>query len=157
MRHTKFLCVIFDDNLEWSNHISYINTKITKRIGIICRGIFLNTTALMNLYHEFIFPYIIYCVEVWGNALSKHVQPLIKLQDKIFKIITPSHIFINKYIYMLCVCLWICMFVHICGPKCTYVNVVDIFIMCMHLACMYSYLDKIHCISFLGYSLISLL
>ena len=38
VRRTKFLCVIFDDNLDWSNHISYINTKIAKGIGIICRA-----------------------------------------------------------------------------------------------------------------------
>ena len=55
-----------------------------------------STAALINLYHAFIFPYLIYCVEVWGNALSKHVQPLIKLQNKILKITTPSHRFINK-------------------------------------------------------------
>ena len=84
--------VIFDDNLDWSNHISYINTKIAKGIGII----FFSTTALINLYHAFRFPYLICCVEVWGNALSKHVQPLIKLQNKILKIITPSHRLINK-------------------------------------------------------------
>ena len=36
VRHTKFLGVIFDDNLDCSNHISYINTKIAKGIGIIC-------------------------------------------------------------------------------------------------------------------------
>ena len=30
VRHTKFLGVIFDDNLDWSNHICYINTKIAK-------------------------------------------------------------------------------------------------------------------------------
>ena len=38
VRHTKFLGVIFDDNLDWSNYISYINTKIAKGIGIICRA-----------------------------------------------------------------------------------------------------------------------
>ena len=38
VRHTKFLGVIFDDNLDWSNHISYINTKIEKEIGIIFRA-----------------------------------------------------------------------------------------------------------------------
>ena len=38
VRHTKSLGVIFDDNLDWSNHISYINTKIAKGIGIICRA-----------------------------------------------------------------------------------------------------------------------
>ena len=40
VRNTKFLAVIFDDNLDWSNHISCINTKIAKGIGIICRTIF---------------------------------------------------------------------------------------------------------------------
>ena len=30
--NTKFLGVIIDDNLNWSNHISYINSKIAKGI-----------------------------------------------------------------------------------------------------------------------------
>ena len=37
------------------------------------------------------FPYLIYCFEVWGNALSTHTQPLIKLQNKIIRIITNSY------------------------------------------------------------------
>ena len=32
----------------------------------------------------------IYCDEVWGNALSTHIQPLIKLQNKIVRIIASS-------------------------------------------------------------------
>ena len=28
VKHTHFLSVIFDECLDWSNHISYINTKI---------------------------------------------------------------------------------------------------------------------------------
>ena len=70
-KHTKCICVIFDDRLEWSNHITYINTKIAKGVGIICREKkFFNTSALINLYNEFVFPYLIYCVEIWRNALS---------------------------------------------------------------------------------------
>ena len=34
----KFLGVIIDDNLNWSNHIFYINSEIAKGIGIICRA-----------------------------------------------------------------------------------------------------------------------
>ena len=91
-KHTKFLGVIFDDNLCWSNHISYINRKIAKGIGIICRAKkHFNTSALINLYNAFVFPYLIYCVEVWGNALSTHKQPLVKLQNKIVRIITYSY------------------------------------------------------------------
>ena len=81
--NTTFLGVIIDDNLNWSNHISYINSKIAKVIGIICRARkFFSKSALVNLYSAFIFLYLIYCVEVWGNALSTHTQPLIKLQNK---------------------------------------------------------------------------
>ena len=33
--NTKFLGVIIDADLNWSNHISYIKPKIAKGIGII--------------------------------------------------------------------------------------------------------------------------
>ena len=46
---------------------------------------------MINLYYAFIFPYLIYCVKVWDNALSTHTQPLIKLQNKIIIIFTKSH------------------------------------------------------------------
>ena len=69
--NTKFLGVIIDDNLNWSNHISYINSKIAKGIGIIWRARkFFSKSALINLYYAFIFPYLIYCVEVWGNSVE---------------------------------------------------------------------------------------
>ena len=28
-----------------------------------------NTSALTNLYNAFVFPYLIYCVDILGNAL----------------------------------------------------------------------------------------
>ena len=97
VKHTKFVGVIFDDKLNWSNHICYINSKIAKGVGIICRAKkYFTTTALVNLYNAFIFPYLIYCVEVWGNALSIHLTPLLKLQNKILRIITFTHHRIDK-------------------------------------------------------------
>ena len=96
-KHTTFLGVIFDDNFNWSNHISYIKSKIPKGVGIICRAKeYFTTTALINLYNAFIFPYLIYCVEVWGNALSIHLTPLLKLQHKTFRIITFTYHRIDK-------------------------------------------------------------
>ena len=32
-----------------------------------------------------------YCVEIWGNAKSTYLSPLIKLQNKFVRIITHSH------------------------------------------------------------------
>ena len=90
-RHTQVLGVVFDDYLDWSNHISYIHSKIANGVGIIYRAKkYFNTSALIHLYNAFVFPYLIYCVEVWGKALGTHKQPLIKLQNKIVRITTSS-------------------------------------------------------------------
>ena len=69
-------------------------------MGIICRANkYFTTTALVNLYNAFIFPYLIYCVEVWGNALSIHLTPLLKLQNKILRTITHNRIDKDKLFY----------------------------------------------------------
>ena len=46
--------------------------------------------VLHQLYYSYIFPYLIYCSEVWGTASQIHLQPLIKLQKKIIRIISFS-------------------------------------------------------------------
>ena len=65
VNYTKFLGVIIDDGLKWTNHIAYVKNKIAKGFGIILRARkFFNRKTLLNLYHAFIFPYLIYCVEI---------------------------------------------------------------------------------------------
>ena len=43
------------------------------------------------MYHTFVFPYLIYCVEVWGNTHVIHLNPIIKLQKEYIRAITFSH------------------------------------------------------------------
>ena len=75
---TTHILGVFIDDLDWSNHISYINSKTAKGIGVIfLTRKFFSRTALNNPHYVFIFQYLMYCVEVWGNALSTHAQPLI--------------------------------------------------------------------------------
>ena len=89
VNYFKFLSVIIDDGLKWTNHTSYIKNKIAKGFGIILRARrFFNRKTLLNLYHSFIFPYLIKCVEIWGNAADIYLLPLIKLRKKIVQAIT---------------------------------------------------------------------
>ena len=69
VKETKFLAVIIDNKLKWSAHISYINKKISKGIGIILksRKVFSNET-LLSLYHTFVYPYLSYCIHMCGKA-----------------------------------------------------------------------------------------
>ena len=90
--NTKFLGVIIDSKLNWAAHILYIKNKIAKSLGIIFKiRSFLDKLTLRNMYFTFIYPYLIYCVEVWGNANETHLTPLVKMQKKGIILITFSH------------------------------------------------------------------
>ena len=51
---------------------------------------YLNIQSLIQLYSSFILPYLIYCVEIWGNTSMTYLDPIHKLQRKVLKIITHS-------------------------------------------------------------------
>ena len=89
--HTKFLGVIIDKFLSWDFHLDYIKNKIAKGLGIICKARkYLNMNCLRTLYYSFIYPYMNYCIEVWGSAGSTRIERLVKLQKKAIRIITCS-------------------------------------------------------------------
>ena len=79
-KNTKFLGVIIDHKLNWSDHILCIKNKISKSIGIInkIRNL-LDRNTLRNLYFTFIYPYLIYCIEIWGNTNDTHLNPIVNI------------------------------------------------------------------------------
>ena len=52
---------------------------------------FLDRKTLSHLYNSFVFPYLIYGIEAWGNTNAVHLDPIIKIQKKIVRTITFSH------------------------------------------------------------------
>jgi hypothetical protein len=88
---TKFLGVFIDSKLNWKAHIDYIATKLSKCIGILNKAKSnLPTSALVNLYYTFAYPYFIYCIHVWGNTCVTYIDKLIKIQKKLIRIVTRS-------------------------------------------------------------------
>ena len=41
----------------------------------------------MTLYNSFVYPYIKYCIEVWGGASDKSIKSLFKVQKRAVRII----------------------------------------------------------------------
>ena len=89
---TKYLGVIIDNKLKWTSHILYIKNKISKTIGLFykMRQYLERKASLINLYYSLVFPYLIYCNEVWGNASAVHLEPIIKIQKRAIRTITFS-------------------------------------------------------------------
>ena len=58
---TKYLGLIIDNKLKWIDHIAHVKKKISRGIGIITRvRPFVNKKCLSNLYHAFIYPYLLF-------------------------------------------------------------------------------------------------
>ena len=88
---TKFLGVIIDDSLNWAPHIDYIKSKISKTIGILYKArTRLYTDSLKTLYTAMVYPYLSYCVTIWGYTYKKYINKLYIIQKKILRLITFS-------------------------------------------------------------------
>ena len=85
---TKFLGVMIDEYLDFKEHIQYIKGKISRGLGILfkCRRLFTQKT-LLTLYNSFVYPYMNYCINVWGRTFDSYLDPLVKLQKKAVRVI----------------------------------------------------------------------
>ena len=86
-----FLGVILDQNLSWKSHIHNVARKISKTLGIIYKASFcLNEASLCTLYFSLVYPYLCYCVGVWGSTYPSNLKRVVTLQKQAICIISKS-------------------------------------------------------------------
>src|SRR5437870_13784623 len=74
----KYLGVLIDDGLLWTEHINLLINKISSVIGIIYRNSkLLPTHCKKSIYFLLVHSHLTYCVEVYGNTAKKNLNPLI--------------------------------------------------------------------------------
>ena len=77
----KFLGVIIDNKMSWKDHISFVCREVARGIGVIIKvREVLHSESMKCLYYSFIYPYMIYCNQVWGSACKTNIEPLLILQ-----------------------------------------------------------------------------
>ena len=69
--------------------IIFPNQTITEKHAINKTNITLESMllTLLTLYYSVIYPYLIYCVEVWGSTSKKKSLPLLTLQKRAIRLI----------------------------------------------------------------------
>ena len=84
----KYLGVIIDQALTWNDHITYIYKRLIKFTAIFykLRDI-LPFACLSHLYYAFVHPVILYGIEVYANACKTALDKLIKLNNKLLRIL----------------------------------------------------------------------
>ena len=49
---------------------------------------YLKRKSLLTLYYSYIYPYMIYCIEAWGNASNCNLDQLYTIQKKVIRLIS---------------------------------------------------------------------
>ena len=89
MKVTKYLGILFDQNLNWKAQIEQLMLKLRQGTGILNKlGYLIPPQCLKSLYYAFIQSHLQYCITAWGspktptskinNIVKKTVQKINK-------------------------------------------------------------------------------
>ena len=80
-----FLGVLLDENLNWKEHINYIENKISKSMGILYKSRFLlNEQCTKNLYFAFVHSYLNYGNAAWASTTKTNLSILLRAPPQLF-------------------------------------------------------------------------
>ena len=84
----KYLGIILDPHLNWSEHINYIAPKLNRAVGMLSKlRYFVNIHTLLNVYHAIFGSILTYGCIIWGQNLNSHIKRICKIQDKAVTVI----------------------------------------------------------------------
>ena len=87
----RFLGVIVDEKLNWSQHISAIKTKMTRYIGLMYKlKRYLPLSARLQIYHSFVQSHLNFCSLVWGFAAKSNIESLFRKQKMGLRAVIPG-------------------------------------------------------------------
>ena len=72
-------------------NIKHIRSKISSASYIIAKvRHYLNKNTLKLIYNSLVKPHLNYCITAWGGANTTSLQPIVRLQKKIIRMITKN-------------------------------------------------------------------
>ena len=87
-KNAKYLGVTFDESLSFGWHIKNLIKKLSRSVGILAKvKPFLNTKALLNLYHAIFHSHLQYGLITWSSTFKSYLKRLSSLQNKAVKIV----------------------------------------------------------------------
>ena len=95
----KFLGVIIDNKLSWSDHIKALTKKLSCCIGSLNQIIESIPERLhKDLYHTLFESYLSYGISVWGGCSNTKLFPLFKAQKKVMRVVFGDRVkFLEKF------------------------------------------------------------
>ena len=80
--------IVIDEDLSWSFHVNHVYKKLIRFVGLFYKARYkLPLPILRTLYFTLIYPHLLYGIEIYGNASASCLDPLVKLNNKILRIL----------------------------------------------------------------------
>ena len=84
----KFLGVLVDENLTWIDHITLVENKLSKNLGLLHKAKnYLNKKSVVNLYYSFIHSYLNYGNIAWCSTSMAKLKKLLSKQKQALRTI----------------------------------------------------------------------
>ena len=84
----RYLGLVIDSDLKWKSHISHVRRKVVPYCFALRRiRRCIPESAAWAIYYAFIYPHFLYMCSVFGSSYQNAIEPLMRLQNKIIKII----------------------------------------------------------------------
>ena len=77
VKSLKYLRVVIDEKLKWTNHIQLLCKKFAQFCGILRTiKLLVNSKTLLNVYYCMAYSQLQYGIFAWGNANETNLSPL---------------------------------------------------------------------------------
>ena len=89
---TKFLGLMIDKHLDWSQQFTHLRLNLSKTIYIMNSvKNFLTVNSMKTLYYALYYSHLLYCITLWGTTMAaSNLNKLDKSQKKVVRIINKS-------------------------------------------------------------------
>ena len=88
VRVVKYLGVFIDENLNWSDHINYVISRVSSLTGILSRNkAILPMKCKNDIYFALVHSTLIYCIEAYGNVCKSVINPLVVKCNRLLRLL----------------------------------------------------------------------
>ena len=89
----KYLGVTIDNHLSFNQHITLLENKIARSVGVISKlRFYLPQSSLVILYFSLVHTHLLYALPVWASTYNTYLSKLKRLQNKAVRIISRTSI-----------------------------------------------------------------
>ena len=78
----KYLGVIIDNDFNFNNHITGLERRVVRSIGILSKWVLIfSQNIMLQLYHALMYLLILYGIAIWENTFPSYLERLKPLQN----------------------------------------------------------------------------